>query len=333
MKTQDIKRGITSRHSQAGRAGPDLGRVVRLRGAELQTGERRSRRRGERRSADRSSPARKKAVLIWSIMIGGAAAAVIGVVISLWLSPYLFPEPVETTGIHVKHETKVRVESKFPSPTREQALDMVKRAISNRDPEQVESLFRLGASSRPEVVGFFNGLEERDGPVDHYDWLSSMDVDGLLMEGMLVVSKGKDQGKPVERLAFLTPDPAGNWKVDFDAYARTVKPSWSELLEKGADHALVRVFVARDVYYNGPFSDDKEWVCYGIASPDTEQLLRGYCRMGSPQEAAMEKLLSDGVKMSRATLEIQRVKEGEPRQFEITRLRAPDWVLPATPEG
>ncbi len=327
MKTQNIKREITSRHSQAERVGPDLGRVARVRGTEMPTGEQRTRRRGTRGS----SPAHRKAILGWSIAIGAAAVAVIGAAISMWVVPHLSTSPAEAAGIPVNAESRERVKSKFPSPSREQALDLVKRAISNRDPEQVESLFRLGTASRPEILDFFGAAEARDGPVEHYEWLSSMDVDGLLLEGVLVTSKGKDQGKPVERLAFLTPDAAGNWQVDFDAYARTTRPPWSELLDNGADQALLRVSVGPDVYYNGPFSDEKEWICYGMASPDTEQLWRGYCRVGSPQAAAMEKLFPHGVKMSRATLEVRRVKDGGALQLEITRLLASDWVVPGTP--
>ena len=50
-----------------------------------------------------------------------------------------------------------------------------------------------------------------------------MDVGGLLMEGVLVVYPGKE--RTMERLAFSTPDAAGIWKLDFDAFARSVTPS------------------------------------------------------------------------------------------------------------
>lgn len=269
---------------------------------------------------------------MWSAVLSVVTLIVLGLAVSFWLLPYLSRKPlVETAGPLVSFDSKFKVASKFPSPSREQALEIVKRAIANRDPDRLESLFRMGAATRAEVLDFLKTSDQRDGLVDHYEWLSSMDVDGLLMEGVLVVYKSND--KPVERLAFLTPDEAGTWKLDFEAFARTVKPSWNDLLEKGADQAVVRVFVGKDVYFNGPFSDDKQWVCYGIASPDTEVLLRGYCKVGSTLAASMDKLFSDGKNLSRATVEIRRVNDGEARQFEIVRLMATDWVVPGTSDG
>lgn len=267
-----------------------------------------------------------------SILFGGGAIAVIGVVVSLWLMPRLLSGGDESEGSRAVPEAKVRVNSRFPSPSEEQALELVARAIENRDPEMVGSLFRSSPAGHHEVVEFMKGTAARDGSIERYDWLSSMDVDGLLVEGVLVVFKGKD--KPVERLAFLTPDALGHWKMDFEAFARPVNPSWERLLEKGgASRAVVRVIVAHDVYYNGPFSDEKKWVCYSIRSPDQEQLLRGYCRVDSPQAAAMKKLFAEGISVSRTTVEIQRVKDGGPWQFEITRMVGQDWIVADTAAG
>jgi hypothetical protein len=174
-------------------------------------------------------------------------------------------------------------------------------------------------------------VETRDGPIERYHWLSSIDVKDMLVECVLVVFKGNE--KPAERLAFLTPDQQGNWKVDFDAFARSVRPSWDVLLgevadAEGTDEAVVRVFIGKDFYFNGPFRDEAEWVCYALASPDVDELLRGYCRVGSPQQLEMEKLFSDGENVRRVTLEIRKAKDAEARQFEITRILAPDWVVP-----
>ena len=319
MKTPDFQRGIVSRHSRAEVEGPSIGRLSKLRDADLSNSEMRGRRR------NRGNPARSRALLIWSGALSVLTLIVIGLAVSFWLLPYLFRDPVGEVGPLVNRDAQVRVASKFPSPSREQALEMVKRAITNRDPNQLESLFRMGTASRAEILAFLNASDLRDGFIDRYEWLSSMDVNGLLLDGVLVVYGNR--GKPVERLAFLTPDAVGNWKLDFDAFARTTKPSWQELLDKRAEQALVRVFVGHDVYYNGPFGDDKQWVCYGIASPDTESLLRGYCRVNSDISAAMDKLFLDGRKLSRATLELRRVKDGEALQFEIIKLVSEDWVV------
>jgi hypothetical protein len=324
MKTRDIQRGITSRHSRTGGDAPLIGRVARLRDSEKPGGELRVRRQGSRGNA-----AHRKALLIWSSVLSVVTLTVIGLAVSFWLLPYLSKGPAPDAGTLFNYDARVRVASKFPSPSREKALEMVKRALANRDPELLDSLFRTGTSSRAEILAFLNASDQRDGFIDHYEWLSSMDVNGLLLDGVLITYKSKE--KPVQRLAFLTPDAVGNWKMDFDAFARTVTPSWQDLLEKGARQAQVRVFVGPDVYYNGPFGDDKQWICYGLASPDTETLLRGYCRVGSDVAVAMGKLFLDGRKLSRATLEIQRVNDGGPLQFEITRVAAEDWVVAAPP--
>lgn len=320
MNPPDFQRGITSRLGRVGGSAPILGRVAKMRDINSSKGETRVRRRGSR-----GNPARSRAILIWSAALSVVTLAVIGMAVSFWLLPYLSRKPASDSGALASYDAYVRVASKFPSPSREKALELVQRAIANRNPELLESMFRMGTASRAEILAFLNTSEQRDGFIDRYGWLSSLDVDGLLMDGVLVKYKGKE--KPVERMAFLTPDAAGNWKLDFDGFARTVRPSWQELLDKGAEQALVRVFVGADLYYNGPFRDDKEWVCYGIASPDTESLLRGYCRVGSDVAAAMDKLFLDGRKLSRATLQIHRVKDGERLQFEITQVVAGDWVV------
>ncbi|MEO7099469.1 MAG: hypothetical protein ABI162_08915 [Luteolibacter sp.] len=206
----------------------------------------------------------------------------------------------------------------------------MKRAIANRDPASVSRLFHMGSSNASEIVDYLKSSDSRDGPIESYRWLSSMDVDGLLLEGVSVTFKGIE--KPVERLAFLTPDKDGIWKLDFDAFARSVKPSWEALLGKSVDQAVVRVIVGRDSYFNGLYRDETKWACYGLASPDINELLRGYCKVGSPEQTALESLLSDGVRMNRATLELRHVKESESRQFEITRILAKDWVIPNQPD-
>jgi hypothetical protein len=320
MKTRDVQRGIVSPHASLHSGGTlDFDRMFQEREGDLLAGNYRRRKR-----ASSAKPVRGNAFLISSVL-SVVTLGVIGMVVVTWLLPYVFNRTISAAGPLVYDESRIKVTSKFPSPGREETLDRVRRAITNRDPESLESLFRMGAASRAEVLDFLKTSDQRDGIVERYEWLSSMDVGGLLLEGVLVVYQGRE--KPVERLAFLTPDQAGIWKMDFEAFARTASPSWKSLLENGADKATVRVFVGKDVYYNGPFADDKRWVCYGIASPDTDGVMRGYCQVGSALAKSMGKMFSDGRKLSRATLEIRRVNGGGPRQFEIIRLLSQDWVL------
>jgi hypothetical protein len=130
----------------------------------------------------------------------------------------------------------------------------------------------------------------------------------------------------------------GVWKIDFEALARTVRPPWPDLLEGRASEGQVRVIVAPDSYYNGVFSDESQWLSFGLASPDISQILVGYCRRDSAQAKAMQEILKSmddapaaGRQIKRATLAIRRPTGAEPRQFEITRVLAEDWIVSERP--
>ena len=277
--------------------------------------------------------ARRRVIVIWSLILCVTTLMVIGGFMMFWLRSHARLKPKQG----VTHpEIDVRIVSKFASPGEDDALDLVKRALAVRDPSQVASFFRLGGATPAEVVEFIAGCTARDGRVERCVWLRSMDVDGLLLEGVVVVYTGNEQ--PSIRLAFLTPDDTGVWKVDFDAFARSSRPPWNDLLEKRADVAQVRVFATKDTYFNGPFKDESRWVCFGIGSPETIELLPegrnllcGYCRVGSPQDKAMQRIFSDDENTHRVILEIRRTAGAEPRQFEIIRVLAEEWVLSATP--
>lgn len=324
MKPRDIRRGIASRHARDGGDAPDIGRVSRMHGSDSPGDSGQHRRRGRR-----GNPARHKVVMIWSVALGVGAFLVMFIAVVLWLKP-LLSRGSQAAGVAAGEIGAAdRVVSEFPSPSQEEAIRLVKDALANRDPNQVEQLFRVGTSTPEQIIEYCAGSTERDGPLDNFDWLSSLDSDGLLIEGVVVNYKGRE--KPVQRLALLTPDAKGRWRLDFDAFARIVKPPWSELLAGGGDHAIVRVLATPDVYYNGPFGDDSQWNCYAMSNPDSEILLRGYCKVGSPEAEAMKKLFAEGVTATRVILELSRVKGGENRQLEISGLRARDWILAEAP--
>jgi hypothetical protein len=224
----------------------------------------------------------------------------------------------------VEEESRVRVVSKFPSPPENDALGIVRAGLAVRDATNVARFFRVGEGRDQEVVDFLTVMASGEGSPAEYQWLSSVDANQLSLDGVNVVFKGKD--KVTSRLALLTPDDSGTWKIDFDAFARTVKPGWKSIMDLATQVAVVRVFIAKDSYFNGPFKNEKQWICYGMASPDTDQVLMGYCKLNSPQEAALAEILSDGKNLKRVTLEIRRLESGEARQFEISQVIAEDWV-------
>ena len=325
MKSDGIQRAVrANRHERSAGDAPSLGRLARMRG----TGLPKSRRRRRKRSEGTPSSGKRTVMFYWSLLLGLAALGLLGAAFFLWLKPQMdSAQDAEMQGL-LEIEDSARVPSKFPSPPESVAIGLVKTALAVRDPEKVAGKFHPGTSDYRQIVDFLSNIEFVDGMIDRYEWLSNMDANGLSIDGVLV--HYTQYGKIRQRLAFLTPDDNGMWKIDFDAFARTVTPSWTELLEKGADHATVRVFLGEDSYYNGPFSDDKQWICYGFASADTDQLLIGYCKVDSAQAKAIRWMFAKGTRINRAILEIRRVNGAEPKQFEITKVLAEDWVMGKT---
>jgi hypothetical protein len=170
-------------------------------------------------------------------------------------------------------------------------------------------------------------------------WLGSIDRNGMQLEGIELVFPS--EGKEHNRLALLVPDDRGVWKMDFGAFARTMKPSWDELITRyppeGEETPVgpppsgyLRVLFVGDNYYNGPFIDDQTWVSYGMLTIDRQDVqLMGYCKRDSLQHKAMEAILTKWPTdvPPRITVEVRRVAGAEPRQLEITGVLAEDWVV------
>jgi hypothetical protein len=269
-------------------------------------------------------------LLAWSSVLVVVALSVLAFFVVSWLRGQMGRKAaadLATAPAMQRHKV-----SQFPSPSEKDALALVKNAMAVRDPAKVGEYFRLGGTEPAAVVSFLEGMRELDGEIRGYQWLSSMDANELLIDGVLV-NTSRD-GTPRNRLALLTPDGHGVWKIDFDAFARTVRPPWEELLAEDGGKGVVRVILAKDSYFNGPFKDDGEWLCYGMASPDSEKILLGYCRKDTPQAHALslvfpreEEPQNAHSRLKRATLELLRPDGAEARQFEITRVLAEDWVL------
>ena len=328
MKQDDIRRSV--RHSRSDRAAgdaPSLGRVPRMPGTGLPKGARRKRKRGEGGRGNRLRQARKTIVVIWSVLLSLAVlAAFIGAVM-IWVLPKI-RENVQSAG---KTSAGPKLVVEFPSPSEKDAVAIVRRGLAQRDLDTVVDSFRLGSLSAPAAIGVLDGLEKEDGKIYQFEWLGAMDANGLSIQGVLVNFGNRAGHKPRNRIALLVPDETGKWKIDLEAFARTVSPGWDEILGGSAAAAQVRVYAGKDSYYNGPFSDDRTWICYGLATPDAEEILLGYCKVGSPQAAALASMTSKDSALVRATLGIRRVDGGGVRQFEIYQVMAEDWVLGARP--
>lgn len=324
MKSDDIKRSVRSqRHDRHAGDAPNMGRVSRMPGTGLPKGERRKRRRSEGGRNSRIRQSRALSIKIWSILL--ASVALVCLAVGFWFG--LRPSEETTSGQMAAAPEPVVKPGKvtrFPAPSEEEAIEIVKKGLAIRDSALISSHFRTDTVQQPAVVDFLSSLQTLDGALGNFEWIGSMDANGLQLEGVLVHFTGSD--KPRNRIALLTPDKEGAWKIDFDAFARTVDPSWPDFLEKRADSITARIYAVQDSYYNGPFSDESKWVCYGLASPDTDDIFFGYCKTGSPQAGAMKWILSKDVSLGRATVEIRRLPDAQPRQFIISRVIAEDWV-------
>ncbi|HSP43014.1 MAG TPA: hypothetical protein VLO11_09095 [Luteolibacter sp.] len=305
---------------------PNLGSVGRTY-RRLATRKRRRMRDSDRRTM-RNATRNWTVVLVVLVLIGIAAG------IGSWLMPMMDTAnrvAGDKAGIELVPVEEKLVESRFPSPSMEEAFELVKAGIGNRDPEKALEYFRHGSASAGEIVAFMEYVGKTEGEATNYKWHSSIDANGLLLEAMTaVISMNGRESSP---LAILTPDEEGRWKIDFESFARIVKPSWSALLEGETDQGMVRVLVAKDNYYNGVFRDESAWICYGMASQDTSEVLLGYCKAGSPQARAMEWIMAESEGrpefrgLCRATLEIRRPAGAGISQYEITRVLAQDWVV------
>jgi hypothetical protein len=328
MKPKDIQRSVQNRqHDRAPGDAPSLGRVSRMPGTGLASQTRRRRRRGESRPQSRLPESGKKLLKIRILILSGFGLLFLSILAMLGFRGGRTDDASGST--QAKENEVVRVASAFPSPSKEDALRFVEKALAVREPAQVPEFFRAMENRDQEVVDFLAGMAARDGVITEYQWMSSIDANRLSLDGVNVIFKGKDRIE--NRLALLTPDAAGVWKMDFDAFARTVQPRWKQILSPETQVAVVRVFVAKDGYFNGPFRDEKVWNCYGMASADNEEGLLGYAKIGSAQDAALRAILAHGGRLKRATLEIRRLASGEVRQFEISKVIAEDWVLADEP--
>jgi hypothetical protein len=327
MKSSDVRRSVQQlQRDRAPGDAPSMGRMARIPGTGLPKESR-----GERRK--RSGSSRRGKMLNWEqrlikvrvAMFAGVLLILLVLVTVRFRNQDSRDDQAADLASQADNADRIRVVSKFPSPSKEAALALVKNGLAVREPKNVARFFRTMENRDQEVVDFLSGMASIDGSIADYQWLSSIDANRLSLDGVNVVFKGVE--KTTNRLAVLTPDASGKWKIDFDAFARTVNPGWKTILDPTNQVAVVRVFIGKDSYHNGPFRDEKQWACYGMASPDTEEVLLGYCKVDSPQEAALEAVLSKGEKLKRVTLAIRRVASADVRQFEIYQVIAEDWVV------
>ena len=339
MKPRPIQRGLQPKWGAAAGEPPKLGNVQRIRDLNGRPLLLRRRRSGDPRRARRGvevSPRKRSVLFAWSVLLVVVALVVLGFLMVSWIR-FRVGAGVPEQKAAVTPASSWQA-ARVAAPDQDETLRLVRSAFKVRDPYQVGAFFRTGASTPQDVVDFLGRLERDESASRRLLWRGSMDADAVEIEGVLMTSQGP--GGKLQRWVFLVPDELGNWRLDFEGLAVTCHPSWRELCEGRAARAEVRALVGRDSYFNGPFRDESQWLCYTVESPERDprfvpedrRRLVGYCRVGSPQAVALESILPDGAKVARRViLELQRVDGGLEGQYEISRVLSNEWVLGKKP--
>jgi len=212
----------------------------------------------------------------------------------------------------------------------EDTIDLVHKALQNRDVAQVENFFILGdsADTPQEAIELCERIQAKDGQPHGVEYLGEKAIAGGVAREVVISSKnGSQESNRLGQLFYRD----GRWRIDMDSYARHVSPSWESILSRKCDSATVRVFVSPDNFYNGDRYVEDAWKCYALISPDVEEILFGYVARGSVQEQAMERILSKEEDFHRAVLEVLLTTKAEGHlQLEISRVLSDDWFISGT---
>ncbi|MFU8892491.1 MAG: hypothetical protein ACNA8L_02580 [Luteolibacter sp.] len=312
---------------------PDLGHVTRMPGGSNRLAIRK-RARGNRDNASsrrldrrriRQMHARRFAIKLWLsvLLLSCLGALVVGM--SLWLRSQADRKAIAPRFTLPDSLPALRL-TDFPPPNEQKALSIVRNALAARDEETLRAAVHHSHEvAFAEMLDFFAATPTRDGPLVQHQWIGSTDTEHLQIQSMLLIFR-KD-GKITQRLAMLVPNESGSWRLDFPSFARWCDPP-IQRMEDPAGHpgGRLRVFINRDHYFNGLFSNDREWACFVIASPDTEVTGYAYCPVGSEIENDLDTIIARSGRQTRVTLEVARQEGAQTRQFRITNLIGHDWI-------
>ena len=212
----------------------------------------------------------------------------------------------------------------------EDTIDLVHKALQNRDVAQVENFFILGdsADTPQEAIELCERIQAKDGQPHGVEYLGEKAIAGGVAREVMISSKtGNQESNRLGQLFYRD----GRWRIDMDSYVRHASPGWDHILERKCDSASVRVFVSPDNYYNGERYMEDAWKCYALISPDVGEILFGYVARGSVQDQAMERIMAKEQDVHRATIEVLIGEKTNGRmQFEISRVLSDDWFIGGT---
>lgn len=320
--------GQSSRPSRGVGDAPGIGRVSKMR---------RDTRPPEQRAATAGKPAGKatwrdfKPTLAHGLMVFLVLGGVVIAGLAVWVVASGKKKPATPEIAAPEVPADATVVRKFPAPSPAELEEQVKAFLKVRNPDELSGMIRKTGQEPAAMVEKLAKLEAADGKLKRVKYLFPLQSRCLQLEAVLV-----DFVTNRNRLAMISPDAKGKWRIDFDAFDRYSSPAWDTLLSGAAAEGKVRVNVAPDVYYNGHFRDESKWVCYGMQSPDSEQTMLCYAARDSAQHKALESVLVargeidtdlNGRSMvRRVLLGIRHLPDTEKRQFEVTRVYSDEWA-------
>lgn len=250
----------------------------------------------------------------WLMMGGIMAIMLLAIGATIWLSkkndPALeFAKPLETEmpadALEWQGPLPAQVAENFTkASTQEERLRWV------RDPERVaaimSSFFENGTGAQEKILGLRPMGPGTNGSLAFMRFQARLANGGSRLLAVVLTDEGA--------------------KVDFECYARHGSATWQDLLSgKASEASEMRGFLAKEFLYTNQFSDEKQWNCFLITSPDCEELIYAYAARGSETDKALSELGNAGD--IRVTLALRSVGDSfQKRQFEVTQLVSASWV-------
>lgn len=207
-----------------------------------------------------------------------------------------------------------------PHPSASECIRLVTAFLKAGSPSELAGIVRLKRLDAEQAYAEFTEIRKQSGEVERIDWAGAEEANGLSLEMVMVTYK---TGK--YRIAFLTHDEQGNWKVDVESFLGHNTRPWDQIIGKGSCKALVRVLATPDSYYNGLFRNEQEWGCLALTSPDHPERIYGYLKPQSPAILAVTEMLRTK-NPAVMIVEISRDAGMDPLQYEIKKIIAQGWV-------
>jgi hypothetical protein len=210
----------------------------------------------------------------------------------------------------------------FPSPSQTEVAELVRKVVGTHRPEEFDARARLKDVGAIEAAQYLSKLAETHGGIKQVSLTGPIPAEGIQLEAARVSFLNANVR---DRAAFLTPDSAGKWQMDLGSFMAKSSIHWATFCESSTEEGLLRVSVRRDAYYNGDFSE-KDWACFELRNPESDQGLVGYAAIGSPAERALTFLLK-GRPAAMVILKARKVPSYGNRQAVISSVLSDTWVL------